>query len=434
MKMVKYVLFSLFILLLMPTVTLAAAPKMQCTYTGQIPDGDATDINIRVTITLGSNNKFSFSDPVLTTSIADDVVGCRKGDLVSDRYKAMSGVDFKFDYVNAVELKDNHYTLITDGNDYTNFFVKNNKYTCPNNLTMLKHETEGKYTYSFFFTPNTFSKDNCEYNEINDFTCQVNSTLVRTGSKIESVYDGETIETKPSSGSCCVYKFNYTTIYTYKFNSTTGATSYAVCTGNDCMTSEPNLSTSAAFMSPGDNSNWSQYHDMSNCNNMPENIWYANVNGKKVFFPYHASSTEAGSNTVFQATLQPNEYCESKIYSSSGVLDNGTSNPDAEIDWGNQIDVNCEGIIGKEMLDFINKIFRWVQIVAPIVVIILGGIEFAGAILKDDKDALKKAASKFLKRLIIAVALFFIPLILSWLLEIFNEISGAASSTCGIGE
>ena len=86
------------------------------------------------------------------------------------------------------------------------------------------------------------------------------------------------------------------------------------------------------------------------------------------------------------------------------------------------------------MLDFINMIFRWIQIIAPIIVIVLGGIDFAGAILKDDKDALKKASSKFIKRLIIAVILFFVPLILSWLLNIFNDVTGAASSTCHIGE
>lgn len=103
-------------------------------------------------------------------------------------------------------------------------------------------------------------------------------------------------------------------------------------------------------------------------------------------------------------------------------------------DWGDQVEVNCEGILGQELLDFLNKIFRWIQILAPIFVILISGIDFAGAVLQDDKDAMKKASNKFIKRLIIAVALFFIPLILSWLLNIFNDITGAASSTCGIGE
>ena len=64
----------------------------------------------------------------------------------------------------------------------------------------------------------------------------------------------------------------------------------------------------------------------------------------------------------------------------------------------------------------------------------MGGVEYASAILKDDKDALNKANSRFIKRLIIAVALFFVPLVLQWLLNIFNEVSGSFTDTCGIGK
>ena len=433
MKKVKYILIGLFLVIFTPTITFAATPKMQCTYTGSIPDVDFADIGIRVTITLDANNSLSFSSPVLTTAVATDVEGCRQGDLVSDCFKVMSGNEFKIDYVNAVEIKNGYYSLITDKNNYTNHFVQNDKYTCPDNLTMLKQETAGNYTYSFFLTPNTFTPSNCQNNEIDDFSCYSSSTLTRTGPKVETEYDGELIGTKPSSGSCCVYKYNLTTIYTSKFNSATGSTSYAVCAGNNCMTSEPNLSTTASYMSPSDNSEWSKYQNMDNCNNMPSSIWFSNVGGRKVYFPYHASSSETNGNTVFEATLQPNEYCESTIYSSTGTT-GGSNNSDSEIDFGDQVEVNCEGIIGQEMLDFLNKIFRWIQILAPIFVIIISSVDFAGAILQDDKDAMKKATSKFTKRLIIAVALFFIPLILSWLLNMFNDITGAASSTCGIGE
>ena len=110
------------------------------------------------------------------------------------------------------------------------------------------------------------------------------------------------------------------------------------------------------------------------------------------------------------------------------------STEDSEVDFGDQVDVNCEGIIGEELLDFINKIFRWIRIIAPIFVIIMGSVEFAGAILQDDKDALKKASNKFMKRLIIAVALFFVPLIMEFLLNIFNEFSRHSTEICGIGE
>jgi len=107
---------------------------------------------------------------------------------------------------------------------------------------------------------------------------------------------------------------------------------------------------------------------------------------------------------------------------------------DGMIDWGDNVDVTCDGIIGEELLGFINKIFKWIRIIAPIIVIIMGSVEFAGAVLQDDKDAIKKASNRFVKRLIVAVALFFIPLLIEFLLNIFNEFSSHSAEICGIGE
>lgn len=305
MKKVKYILIGLFLMIFTPTIAFASTPKMQCTYTGSIPGVDSADIGIRVTITLEANNHFSISSPVLTTPVE----GCRSGDAVSDCFKVMNGAEFKVDSVNIAEIKNGYYSLVTDASTYDKYFVKGNKYRCPDTIAMLKHKMEGNYTYSFFLmsnTSNVFSANNCLYNEINGFSCSNHSILTTTGSKVESDYSGPPI--------------------------------------------------------------------------------------------------------------------------------GGSGNPGSEIDFGDKVEVNCEGIIGQEMLDFLNKIFRWIQILAPIFVIIISTVDFAGAILQDDKDAMKKATSKLIKRLIIAVALFFIPLILSWLLEMFNDITGAASSTCGIGE
>lgn len=135
------------------------------------------------------------------------------------------------------------------------------------------------------------------------------------------------------------------------------------------------------------------------------------------------------------------DYSNSPYYGLTNVVEESNSsqsnlcpvNSDSDyepIDWGDKADVNCNGIIGPELLSFIKKIFRWIQIIAPIFVIIMGAVEFAGAVLQDDKDALKKATSKFTKRLIVAVALFFIPIILSFVLDIFNEVTGAATDIC----
>lgn len=96
--------------------------------------------------------------------------------------------------------------------------------------------------------------------------------------------------------------------------------------------------------------------------------------------------------------------------------------------------VECEDILGDDFIDFLKKIFRWIQIIAPIIVIVLGSVDFASAILQDDKDALKKASNKLIKRLIIAIALFLLPILINFLLDNFNVVKGSNAGTCGIGE
>jgi hypothetical protein len=187
-------------------------------------------------------------------------------------------------------------------------------------------------------------------------------------------------------------------------------------------------------------SEWKSYHSLSDCSKMPDTIYYS----------YEGKIYSKGLNTNITCsapTTEPSnvstKYSSAKFYYSEAAANNSVSSDDGSsdssigdgsIDFGDPVDVSCDGIIGQEMLDFINKIFRWIQIIAPIFVIIMGGIDFAGAVLQDDKDAMKKATNKFVKRLIIAVALFFIPLILSWLLDIFNSVSSSNTSICEIGK
>lgn len=95
-----------------------------------------------------------------------------------------------------------------------------------------------------------------------------------------------------------------------------------------------------------------------------------------------------------------------------------------------KVDKDCEGVLGTDLIEFFQKILNWVKIVAPILVIVLGSIDFAGALLKDDKDALSKAFGKLMKRIIIAIVLFFIPVILNFILDIYNGISSDSINTC----
>lgn len=94
------------------------------------------------------------------------------------------------------------------------------------------------------------------------------------------------------------------------------------------------------------------------------------------------------------------------------------------INLGKEIsNTSCEGLLGPDLLDDISTILTWIRIAAPILLIILGSVDFASAVLSDDQQAFKKAGSKFVKRCIVAVAIFFVPSIIMYLLSFIDKIA-----------
>ena len=85
-----------------------------------------------------------------------------------------------------------------------------------------------------------------------------------------------------------------------------------------------------------------------------------------------------------------------------------------------------------DIMPYLEKVFTWVKIAVPIALICFGIIDFSTPVLSGDKDALSKAISRFIKRCIIGIAIFFVPTLVKILLNIYNDVSGANTSTCGL--
>lgn len=80
--------------------------------------------------------------------------------------------------------------------------------------------------------------------------------------------------------------------------------------------------------------------------------------------------------------------------------------------------ISCNGILTADAAAFIQKIIDWIRIIAPILLIVLGSVDMGQAVISEDKDNLKKATSRLMKRAIAALAIFFVPLIVRVLLDI----------------
>lgn len=78
----------------------------------------------------------------------------------------------------------------------------------------------------------------------------------------------------------------------------------------------------------------------------------------------------------------------------------------------------------------IQKILNYIKVLGPTIAIVLGSIDMVKAIITSDEENMKKAQSKFIKRILAAVALFFVPLATSILLSVFGFTTD--NSKCGL--
>ncbi len=78
----------------------------------------------------------------------------------------------------------------------------------------------------------------------------------------------------------------------------------------------------------------------------------------------------------------------------------------------------------------LQQILNYLKVLGPLLVLILSSIDFAKAIIVSDDETMKKAQKKLITRLLAVVILFFIPDLVSLLLQIFGITD---DPTCGLG-
>lgn len=96
---------------------------------------------------------------------------------------------------------------------------------------------------------------------------------------------------------------------------------------------------------------------------------------------------------------------------------------------------SCESILGDVNTEtdtawLVQKLLNYLKILGPTIAIVLGSLDFAKAVINSDEESMKKAQGKFIKRIIAAVALFFVPILTQVLLGLFGITSDNAS--CGL--
>lgn len=100
--------------------------------------------------------------------------------------------------------------------------------------------------------------------------------------------------------------------------------------------------------------------------------------------------------------------------------------------------VDCNEIFGSRndpnsIAYLVNEILLYPKYIVPILLVLYGTIDFFKAVTAGKEDEMKKAQMTFVKRLIVGVGIFLVPLFINfimWLADI--AWSGLGYTTCGI--
>lgn len=76
--------------------------------------------------------------------------------------------------------------------------------------------------------------------------------------------------------------------------------------------------------------------------------------------------------------------------------------------------------MSERLVSWLMKIIEWIRYIVPTLLIILSILEFIKAIASDSEDEIRKVGGRFVKRLIVSALIFVLPLLLEFLLGIFN--------------
>ena len=88
-------------------------------------------------------------------------------------------------------------------------------------------------------------------------------------------------------------------------------------------------------------------------------------------------------------------------------------------------DDDCNSLLGsveneESVAWLLQQILNYIKVLGPVLVVVLSSLDFAKAIIASDDENMKKAERKLIVRLILAIALFLIPVLVSVLLDIFG--------------
>ena len=88
---------------------------------------------------------------------------------------------------------------------------------------------------------------------------------------------------------------------------------------------------------------------------------------------------------------------------------------------------DCKSMLGPVVTEDVNKVLKYIQYLGPILVTVLGILDFIKAVASGSSETFNGAWKKLLKRLIVALLLFFVVILVKFIFHVFGI---TAPDTC----
>ncbi len=96
-------------------------------------------------------------------------------------------------------------------------------------------------------------------------------------------------------------------------------------------------------------------------------------------------------------------------------------------------DMSCDELFDQSIMDLIKEILQYPRIIIPGIILVLGTIDFMKAVIAQKEEEMKKAQMTFIKRLLIGVAVYFVPVLINAIIWVANIAwKGLGYTTCNL--
>ena len=100
---------------------------------------------------------------------------------------------------------------------------------------------------------------------------------------------------------------------------------------------------------------------------------------------------------------------------------------------GTSVNVTCDELFDANLKKLINDVLLYPKYIVPSLIIVYGSVDFFKAVIAQKEDDMKKAQKTFIKRIIMGILVFFVPVFINAIMSLANIVwEGMGYTSCNI--